>query len=756
MYLDVAAPAEAHRLLEPYVERHLEFHASTIRLRLLAALVESCIALGHADHLRRWLPELERSAREAEDVEAGVRVCAAAVLAQGYCEQGKYERALAVAALIDEGLLRRCSVRIVFAYWLARIAALRRLSRYEEAEGTAAHLLARTQEESDLLLQGHACGQLANILKLRGRLEEAQKLYARAAHLHRQAGDYRGVVIDHLNRGWVLNRLGFQEESAEAFAQAHRRALEIGHEALSLKARIGLGMAALRRGRWEEARRCLLAAWREARRKGMPREEALALEFLAETAVLARRMPQARTALRLARSLAKRLAPRGDLAVETGIRSALVALASAELEKARREALETASLAEETGLVWERAQALRLAATASARAGQKEEARQLFVQAHSLFEGMGERFEIHLVRWWLDSLSGYGGSRRPRAVVENGWLGHVVWAPTESGSSRRNPGTRYSATPRARAPLHPIWKRLGLVTRTPSLLRTMEAAQDLARSQTHLLITGETGTGKELLARGIHTLSGRRGRFVPFNCAACPPELVESELFGAERGAFTGAERRRDGLILEAAGGTLFLDEVADLAPRAQGTLLRFLDTGEVRRLGSTRYEQVSVGVLAATNQPLEEHVREGRFREDLYFRLCAARLRLPPLKERMEDLDLLLPVLWNRFADGRSIPRWLLGERVLKILRAYAWPGNVRQLAHFVRRLVAMQEGDPEQTVVSLIREYARLLPSKEPALEEVLQALVEADGNRTRAAALLGITRQRLYRLLKAYDLS
>jgi tetratricopeptide (TPR) repeat protein len=717
------------------------------------------VALGHRAHLSRWAPAFEELLVEAVELPLVDRVRAVAILARVSAQAGRYEEALFRCRAIAEESLAHCDLPSAAGLLFQQFDALARLGRYGEAEAVAARILERARREGDQALEGNASGQLANLFKMRGRFQEALRLYARAARLHSQAGDFVGVVRDYLNRAWLLNRMGLLTDARGAFKEAWRRAREIGHEVLGLRAGIGLGLIALREGAWEEARRRLLGCWREARRQGRPREEALALEFLAETSTLAGRLAVARCALSLCRRLAQRLAPEGDITVEAGIRSALLALASEDLERAWKEAMEAVALARRRGLRWESAQGLRLAGVVAARSGRPAEARRLFQEAHELFGEMGEGFEIHLVRRWLAHL----GSNKVTDSLpfpQSRWLWHPVWAPVsdpEAGGVAECPHGEVPPRPceMETRDLDPVWERVGLVTRSPKLARILREAEELARTGTQVLITGETGSGKELLARGMHLLSGRRGRFVPFNCAACPAELVESELFGVERGAYTGADRSRRGLIVEAADGTLFLDEVADLEPRAQGSLLRFLDTGEVRPLGSTRYVQVRLGVLSATHRSLEEWVREGRFREDLYYRLCGAHLHLPALRERLEDLELLLRVLWKRYAPGRPIPRWLLSELVLASLRSCSWRGNVRQLAHFVRRAAGWHGRDPDQFVAEFLPRLTCLGPRTRPTREVVVAALKETGGCRTRAAELLGISRSRLYHLMDRYGL-
>ncbi len=324
-----------------------------------------------------------------------------------------------------------------------------------------------------------------------------------------------------------------------------------------------------------------------------------------------------------------------------------------------------------------------------------------------------------------------------------------IWPPSPAATPARALSSR-SVNPRTTR-LHPRWAELGLVTRTPGLLDVLAEAEARARAGDIVLILGETGTGKDLLARGIHEISGRPGNYVPFNCAACPVDLVESELFGAERGAFTGADRRRCGLVHDATRGTLFLDEIGDLPARAQGAVLRFIDQGEVRALGSSAVRRIEVGLVAATHQPLSARVREGTFRRDLYFRVAQGVIELPALRQRSEDLDLLLRHLWRRLMNGDEPPGWLLSPPVLRTLRAHDWPGNIRELEQFIRTVRLHPEAVlDEESIRPLLGCAQGDGELGSTPRERAVEAIRLAGGNRSRAAAILGWSRSRLYRVL------
>jgi two-component system nitrogen regulation response regulator GlnG len=322
-----------------------------------------------------------------------------------------------------------------------------------------------------------------------------------------------------------------------------------------------------------------------------------------------------------------------------------------------------------------------------------------------------------------------------------------------------------------------------IVGQSDAMQQVFKLTGRVANSDAPVMITGESGTGKELVARALHHYSPRDGKtFVAINCAAIPEQLLESELFGHEKGAFTGAVGQRLGRFEQCSGGTLFLDEIGDMPLALQGKILRVLQDGEFSRVGGNTIIRTDVRIIAATNKQLELEVSEKRFREDLFYRLNVVRIQLPPLRQRVEDIRLLAEYFVQRVSVAKRLPRLKLSEEAIKVLEGHHWPGNVRELENTIQRACLLATSDilmPKDIPLGAATEPAAAegAVSKELAIEVLLRAaqsdpevellpwlereftvhaMRETRGNQVQAAKLLGITRATLRKRLERFGIT
>ena len=294
-----------------------------------------------------------------------------------------------------------------------------------------------------------------------------------------------------------------------------------------------------------------------------------------------------------------------------------------------------------------------------------------------------------------------------------------------------------------------------------AMRQVLRSVEQLAASDSTVLITGESGTGKELVARALYRQSRRRhGRFVPVNCGAISETILESELFGHRKGAFTGAINDKKGLLEEAHGGVLFLDEIGEMPQATQVRLLRFLQGGEVRRVGETQTRSVDVRLLTATHRSLEEEVAQGRFRQDFYYRINVVQLRIPPLRERPEDIPPLAELFLKRLAARLRRPVLGFTKQTMDLMTAYPWPGNVRELENAVERAINLASGEliavgDLPVAVTLGADAAPHAPTSGDEKERLVAALERCHWNQSRAAASLGMSRTTLWRKLREHGI-
>jgi two-component system nitrogen regulation response regulator NtrX len=309
-----------------------------------------------------------------------------------------------------------------------------------------------------------------------------------------------------------------------------------------------------------------------------------------------------------------------------------------------------------------------------------------------------------------------------------------------------------------------------LIGTSSSMRRLRETIELAAPTSATVLVTGESGTGKELVARGIHNLSQRRGQpFVQVNCAAIPEELIESELFGHEKGSFTGAVRKQTGKFVSADAGTIFLDEVGDMSARTQAKVLRVLESGDVEPIGADKVVRVNVRVVAATNRNLEEEIRAGRFREDLFYRLNVVPIRTPPLRERLEDVPLLVESFVRRFCEANNYRRKRITPEAMELLQQLPFKGNVRELRNLVERLLILTPGDAigreavTEAVGSARIELGQAFQGLKTLREFrdqaeklfLVQKLGDHQWNVTQTALAIDTPRSNLYKKMEQYEI-
>jgi Nif-specific regulatory protein len=298
-----------------------------------------------------------------------------------------------------------------------------------------------------------------------------------------------------------------------------------------------------------------------------------------------------------------------------------------------------------------------------------------------------------------------------------------------------------------------------IICSSKQMLAILHQLRNIAATNVSVLITGESGTGKELAARSIHYQSPRKEKkFIPINCSALPEQILEAELFGAKKGAYTGAVSDSKGLFEEADGGTVFLDEIADMQPTLQAKLLRVLQEGEIRRVGDTQYRFVDVRVISATNKNIQVEMKEGKFREDLYYRLCGVEIKIPPLRDRPEDIVPLSMHFINEFCKENNIPRKTPTAEAFNRLQAYPFPGNIRELQNIVRKAILLSD---HESVISdfhlpMVTSSVQGEAFDDAARQHIIKVLDKVDWNQTKAAELLGLNRTTLQARMKKLNIT
>jgi len=621
---------------------------------------------------------------------------------------------------------------------------------------------------------GKSYSNLGLLFTCRGEWGRARECLAQALEIAAASGNTVQIAIRSYNLGCLERRSGRWDLAETYLSKSLDLFRNVQHPAGVSWALSELGLLYAQRGGMDQAERYLMAARDYVRGMGLYREEYFAVVALARVLLEAGRPKEALELVEEAVRATRSKAPEGDLACEAGTVYAECLAAAGRAEEAEEEAKAAVALASKLAGRYEEGAAYRALGLVS----RGDEAVRAFEKSVETLRELGDDYELAVAlaaygRFLSGRPSSGRDARKARtllleahAVFER--LGAARWAAALEGElakleKREGLFVRRKSEPDAGSDLGELeevrkeLESLGFVTRNR---RILEQVARWGRSRARILIQGETGTGKELIARIIHRLSERKSKpYVVVDCAGLSESLAESELFGHVRGAFTNAITDRAGLFEEADGGTIFLDEVGELTPAIQAKLLRVLQEGEVRRVGSSVPRRVDVRVIAATNRDLEAAVRKGEFRRDLYYRLKGATITLPPLRERPEDIPPLVEH-FVRLAEERTGRTYFMSQELLEELSSRRWDGNVRELRTEVELLVESSE-DGFLDVSRLPRRCgggssgedgsAECASGRDSVAERTLWALRKHGGNKTLAAKELGITRQALHKRLR-----
>jgi len=713
--------------------------------------------------------------------------------AEGLLSLLRYSEALVIVnALLGRGIDAETEARL-------RVVRAQALFMTGRASNAWAELRRATAIAETALARGYVAETEALLTWREQRLDEARAHARRAWDFYVACGSTEGLGRALEKEAGILRNAGRFEEAVVAQGQRLEMASATTRLDLMAEARMDRGDLFQVLGRWAEARRDFDGAVRLFHELGDAREQALALPRRAMVDLARGEFEAVRSVVNLARAWSE-TGSSPWLVAEHALLASDLELAAGRPDAAEAAALEATSL---FGMVRSsegecRARVRRAHALLSL--GRPEEAlreakravaaapacRPDLVQLAAVAEGRsllrtergraGEAFKRALsVATPLRGLTAAGHFglalargkgpedaeiRRALAELES-WgdrrLVEVARAEL-SGLGGAQPAT--SVTAEKPAPAAPRFPEI--VGRSPGVRELFEQMAKAACSSLAIHVFGETGTGKEKVAYALHRHSAvARGPFVAVNASSLSDELVEAEMFGHTRGAFTGALIERRGHVAEADGGTLFLDEIADLPSKAQAKLLRFLQSGEYRRLGETQTRRADVRLISASNVALAERVKRGAFRDDLLYRIAAVTLTLPPLRERGDDVVLLARHFLKSAAEREHLPCPELPAEIVEALRRHSWPGNIRELENVIHRLLVMAAGGPLRTdQLAISSEHGQTRPALRAGRagferDLIARALPQHGGNRTRTAASLGISRQALLAKLRRYGL-
>jgi DNA-binding NtrC family response regulator/tetratricopeptide (TPR) repeat protein len=741
--------------------------------------------------------------------------------AQALIEKGDAPAALKQLARARARVVAESHPELIARLHLQSARALIELSQYEEALGTCERAFTYFKDHSLMAPLAHSYNCFGRVHFRLGDLDKAREFYEAALHLFRwDLNDDEGVIRAHNNLGvlyrhlsdwrqatWHLLRSmglatrlgnfayiavscanlgivhlksGLWDEAVEHFDRALNSYVQIGRESGVARMRIGLATVETFRHNFPAAEAHLTAACQITSRLGASREQVLCLFSRGELMHEMGRLEDALGLYDAALEMAREIAPEGDMVHELQRRRAETFNARGDFALALKAADDALARSRRLKDQLEEGATRRVLALIHAQDGRIAEANEQGRDAIRLLESIHERFE--LARAYIEQARRMPGGDVERTREAQNLAFKAMYLFEELGiedsmracesALRELNAPAWLAAPRGARPsptgssqAMDIARAHGIISQSGRTLELVRKASELVSTPARVLIQGETGTGKNLLAYLFRQYEIERGRpFVEVNCTSLPGDLVESELFGYVRGAFTGAAITKRGIFEEADGGTIFLNEIGELSERTQVKLLQVLDDGTYRRLGEVRARRLNVRIVSATNKDLDAAVKAGWFRADLYYRLGQVVLSLPPLRERREDIPLLIRNMLDELSarEGRHV---VLAEDAMEYLVSLPWMGNVRELKHKVESIflcAGRQELVDRATLIRLLYPGGNPGPEVQPTRglkgkvdlmkrEEILAALSRNGGNRSRAALELGITRRHLIRLLK-----
>ena len=647
-----------------------------------------------------------------------------------------------------------------------------------------------------------AYANLAVVHKRQGNFAKALGYHSKVVRMASEAGDQQRMASTLVNIALCLYKTGRLDEAREKLEDSLQRSLSIAYERGIVSAMLGLANVHRLKGDMDKAAELLATARAKSAAKEFGRAEVLSYEFAGDLAFDQGETDEAWKDYLSALRLAGQQSKANDLLTEVHRRRAEVLLARGDLAGARRECISCLQFCRRVGDRYERALAFRVLAKVFFKEGKRSASEKFFMRSETELTRMGARFE--LARLYLERCllfgsrdeAGNGGNGRDatkiatvvhgdlsRAAASFSEIGAFHWVEKCRGIGASIGSVLQDSQSMPRAPTTDMPSEAldagvellsepfaGIVTGSAKLIGVLLQAQRVARRSAPVLITGESGVGKELVAKAIHDSSGVKGEFIAVNVAAVTATLYESELFGHIRGAFSGAERDKPGLVEKADGGTLFLDEIGEMPKELQVKLLRFLQSGEFRRIGETGLRHAIVRVISATNRDIREVVGSGSLRKDLLYRIAAVTLTIPPLRVRREDIPPLVEHFVQKYCEQDRRPMSTISPEAMDILCSYQWTeNNVRELENEVRRCLALSANGQEITVDLLSPQLVDARACREEdarsrGLQErvdlyerriVLDALRKAGWNKSHAARELQISRSGLTAKLKRLDI-